>query len=67
MAVDVLPNPGDPQIFTRRVETSVISSEYSLTSSSLPVNKGTGLGTCDLGNVSRKNESTLLKVLKKLI
>ena len=27
--------------------------EISLISSSLPVNKGTELGTCDLGNVSK--------------
>ena len=55
MAVDVLPNPGDPQMFNSRVDWSVIRFVISLTSTSLPVKKGTALGIYGLGNVSKIN------------
>ena len=56
MAVDVLPNPGDPQMFNSRVDWSVIRFVISLTSTSLPVKKGTALGIYGLGNVSKIND-----------
>jgi hypothetical protein len=51
--VDVLPNPGDPQMFNSRVDLSVMRFVISSISNSLPVNNGTALGVCGFGNVSR--------------
>ena len=56
MVIDVLPNPGDPQMFNSRVDWPSIRFVIALTSTSLPVKKGTGLGIYDLGNVSKINK-----------
>ena len=50
--MDVFPNPGVPQMFNNRVDSSVMMFVISVISASLPVNNGTGFGICGLGNES---------------
>ena len=67
MAVDVLPNPGDPQMFNSRVDWSVMRFVISSISASLPVKNGTALGIYGLGNVSKMDDTTISRMANNIL